>query len=175
MSKNQVRKTAHLPSSKVLAALGRMTINHGFLDTVLKGAVMTLAGLSSEEADDALQYEGSRAMREMTKKLAVSRLGKTNLATLKLAAILNRCARLTDKRNAYIHSLWIVTPGEPTQLFGTGMPAKAPSATEINELADDLFDISKELHVARNSGFLRAALVGVTSPKALKKLKSEVE
>jgi hypothetical protein len=172
MSENKVRKASHLPSSKVLAALGRMTINHGFLDTVLKGAVMGLAGLTSEEADDALEYEGSRAMREMAKKLAVGKFGKANLATLKLVAILNRSARLTAKRNEYVHSLWIVTPGEPTQLFGTGTPAKAPSANEINKLADDLFEVSKELHDARSKGFLRAALVGVTSPKALKALKN---
>ncbi|HTU64713.1 MAG TPA: hypothetical protein VMF52_02080 [Steroidobacteraceae bacterium] len=165
--------TLHMPSSKVLAALGRVTIRHSLLDLVLTGTIKVLAELTATEAQQALEYEGARSKRELIKKLAIARFGKTSQATLKLAAILNSCGKLTDKRNRYVHSLWTTGKGEAAKLWDGGGHQKAPTATQLNQLADDIYQVARDLNEARLKGFIFDAMQNAKGTQAVKKAKRD--
>jgi HAMP domain-containing protein len=77
-----------------------------------------------------------------------------------LEAILERAAKLTDKRNDLLHSLWAhesdgspVIRDEVTYIF-----KEIPSIDELEALAQSLAEITEELNHARRKGFLHEAL-----------------
>ena len=107
----------------------------------------------------------------MARKLATGRFGKTSKTTLQLVALLNKCGKLTDKRNEYVHSLWITNRGGRPLLLGGGKVPKAPSAAQLNKLAEEIFDAACELNKARLQGFLHEAMTGTVGAKKLKQIK----
>jgi len=166
----------HLPEdSELLAALGRVTIRHGFLDHVLKRTVKTLADLTIEEADRALARDGSASLRELIKKIAVQRLGKASTATLKLRALLGECERVTEYRNRVIHDLWArELDGEPL-LIGRDSSSRPPDGADLNKLADQIFAVAGQLNKARlDGGFLHAALKDARGLSMVNSVKSGV-
>lgn len=74
----------HLPEPDVLAALGEISVRHGFLDLILRRTIKTLAGITIAEVDKALSRTGAGEMRDLIERHAKRRLGKTHPAVLRL-------------------------------------------------------------------------------------------
>jgi hypothetical protein len=164
----------HVPDDeKLLAALGRVSIHHGFLDLILKRTVKTLANITPEEADRALAYAGSREVRELIRKLAVRRLGKASVAVLRLQALLSECERVTARRNRYIHDVWAQDWLDDPVLIGPHDQIPMPSTAEVNQLADEIFAVASKINAARlhSGGFLYDALQELTGPAAIAEAK----
>lgn len=152
----------HVPADeKLLAAVGRVSIRHGFLDLVLRRTVKILADITLEEADRALAHTGSRELRELIRKLAIRQLGKASVAVLKLQALLSECERVTARRNRYTHDVWSTDwlDSDPV-LVGPHDQIPMPSAAEVEQLADEIFAIAGKINAARLhvGGFLFDAL-----------------
>lgn len=159
---------------ELLAALGRVSIRHGFLDHILKHTIKTLSGLTIHEADSALAYDGSGALRDLVKKLATQKFGKASGVTLRLRAMLADCERLTGERNRLIHNLWArEMDGEPL-LLAAGSSVPVPSAGELNQLADEIFALAGTINTSRfEGGFLFDALKQKDGPQEIAELKKD--
>lgn len=142
----------------LLAALGEVTLRHEHLNHILKMTIKSLANLTVAEALDAAQYEGSRQLREWVRKLARKRLGASD-AHLKLAALMTRAERLTDRRNLLTHGLWAKElDGDPGVMGAPGELYPLPSLKELKALANDIAALTLEINAARLEGFLKSAL-----------------
>jgi hypothetical protein len=73
----------------VLAAVGKIALQHGQLDHVLRMTIKSLTGVSMKEALDATARQGSRELRERIRKLARRRLGE-GVGLVQLEANLER-------------------------------------------------------------------------------------
>jgi hypothetical protein len=149
----------HIPEdSNLLGALGLVSLRHAHLDYILRMTIKSVAGVSIGEALDATAFAGSRALRERIQKLARSRLGE-GPALLKLQAILERCRRVTDKRNEWIHSIWArEIDGDPMLRTTDHNWTAPPTAADLESLADEISRLTNELNAARLDGFLDDAL-----------------
>jgi hypothetical protein len=162
------------PTDKeLLAALGRVSIQHGFLDLILKRTVKTIAEITPKEADGALAYTGAREVREIIRKLARRRLGKASVAMLKLQALLTECDRVTVKRNRYTHDVWAQVLDRDPVLIGAHDQIPIPSPAEVNQLAEDIRAVAFAINAARlhAGGFLFDALESLTGSAAVDEAK----
>lgn len=152
----------HVPEDReLLAALGEISIRHGHLDHILKMMIRTFTEVTPQEAMDATARETSRYLRDCIKKLARSKLG-TGAALVRLEALLERCRRVTERRNTLIHVLCGVDEdGNPVaatddldiwELF--------PLLQDLNALSIDMQKLVGDLKKARSkSGFISLALL----------------
>lgn len=168
-----------VPSDQaLLAALGRVSIEHAFLDLVLRRTVKTLAGLTLKEADSALAYEGSASLRDLIRRLSAAKLGKASPAHLKLRALLAECKAVTEWRNELIHHNWVGMDDSSTGLLlrADGMFSLQPDATTVQRLADKIQAAAQQLNGARlGAGFLAVALHEREGAKMLAAVKNEDE
>lgn len=149
----------HLPEPDRLAALGEVSIRHGFLDLVLRRTIKTLAGVTIAEADKALARAGARELRELVERHAKRRLGKGHPDVLRLKAILRDCEDVTEQRNGLTHDLWAkFLDGDPVLYRHDGATTQMPPAVEIKALADRILALALALNEARLDGFLAEAL-----------------
>jgi hypothetical protein len=152
----------HVPEdTRLLAALGEISIRHGHLDHILKMMIRTFTEVTPQEAMDATARVGSWSLRDRVKKLARNKLGD-GAALVKLQALLERCSRMTDRRNALIHILCGEdTDGNPvaaTEDLAIWKPM--PSVPDLNALSTDLQKLIDDLKSARSkSGFITLALL----------------
>jgi|SRR5208283_503182 len=148
-----------LPQDKdVLAALGAVSVRHGQLEYILRMTVGTLVGVSQTEAFGATAKQGSQELRTRLLKLAKRRFGDGKPLVL-LQALLHRAELASQQRNELIHNLWAqVLDGDTVVLGREHKPSTAPSATELEILAEEIHSITFELIKARQEGFLRAAI-----------------
>ena len=132
--------TFHVPEDKaLLAAFGEVALRHEHLNHILRMTIKTLAKLRPQEALDATAYDGSRQLRERIRKLARPRLGEGE-ALLKLEAILERCRRVTERRNELTHGIWAKElDGEPNaERFGPKLVSAADSGRIESPCQPDL-------------------------------------
>jgi hypothetical protein len=149
----------HLPDAEVLAALGQISVRHGFLDLVLRRTIKTLAGITFTEADKALSRTGAAEMRDLVERHAKRRLGKAHPAVLQLKAILRDCEDATEQRNRLVHDPWAkFLDGDAVLYRHTGDTLPMPSAAELKALADRIHTLALQLNEARLEGFLAEAL-----------------
>jgi hypothetical protein len=150
-----------LPSDeKVLAAVGKIALRHGWLEDGLKMAVKSLTGVTPKEARLATKQLPSRELRRKVHQLARKRLGEGE-ALVRLDAILERARQATERRNALIHSLWAhELDGDPVmQTRGDDQFGPIPTLQELEATADEIADVAKDLRDARlDGGFLQHAL-----------------
>ena len=151
--------TFHVPEDKaLLAAFGEVALRHEHLNHILRMTIKTLARLRPHEAFDATAYDGSRQLRERIRKLARQRLGEGE-PLLKLEAILERCRRVTERRNELTHGIWAKElDGEPMRKGSDQNWYPLPTLDELKALANQIWLLSDELNTARLDGFLSAAL-----------------
>jgi hypothetical protein len=151
--------TFHVPDDKtLLAGFGEVALRHEHLSHILRMTIKTLARLRPQEALDATAYDGSRQLRERIRKLARRRLGESE-ALLKLEALLERCRRVTERRNELMHGIWAKElDGEPMRKGSDKKWYSLPTADELKALANEIWILSDELNTARLDGFLSAAL-----------------
>ena len=148
----------HVPDDKeLLAAFGEMALRHEHLNYILRMTIKTLAQLTPQEALDATVNEGSRQLRERIRKLARQRLGE-GPPLLKLQALMQRCQRITDKRNELVHSVWAKELDGEAQLRNADTSRPPPTRQELSDLSDEIRDLTTSLNQARLEGFLLEAL-----------------
>ena len=79
---------------------------------------------------------------------------------MRLEAILQRAAKVTDRRNHLLHTLWAhELDGAPVIRDADNHTFKAiPTPDELDAVASALAEIATELNMARLDGFLSEAL-----------------
>jgi hypothetical protein len=120
--------------------------------------VKSVVQLTSDEALDATAKQGSGELRQRVRRLAKQKLGE-GPALCRLDALLSRSRRATERRNDLLHGLWAVDIDRGREMLrhDDGW-RKTPESIELEQLADELFEIANELHIARFEGFLYQAL-----------------
>ncbi|MGE0467039.1 MAG: hypothetical protein AB7P44_11405 [Steroidobacteraceae bacterium] len=152
----------------MLAALGEVSIRHGFLDLILRRTIKTLANVTVVEVDKALARSGASEMRGMIERLAKRRLGKGHSAVLRLKAILFDCERASSKRNQFTHEPWAkFLDGDAVLYHHTGETLPMPTAAELRQLANEILRVATALNEARLQGFLMEALTEVENRSPL--------
>ena len=151
--------TFHVPTDRdLLAAIGEVALRHEHLNHILRMTIKTLARLDVAEALDATAYDSTSQLRERIKKLARQRLGEGE-PLLKLHALLERCKRSTERRNNLVHSVWGKELDEEPALRGSGEEWRPlPTTAELQDLAENLSQLTLQLNEARLEGFLHQAL-----------------
>jgi hypothetical protein len=149
----------HIPQDKdLLAAFGECALRHEHMNYILKMTIKSLADITIEEALAATKYEGSRQLRMRIKKLAKQKLGE-GTPLLKIQAIMNNCEQFTNKRNDFVHGLWVSElDGDAYVRDDFGNNRLLPTVQELTELADEIKKLTNELNVERLEGFLHQAL-----------------
>jgi len=158
----------HVPDDPtLLAELGRVSVLHSHLDYILKMTIRTLSGVSVHEVRDATTYESSSSLRERIKKLARQAIGE-GPALIKLQALMQRCKRATERRNALVHGIYAkdMDGGEPIMSDADWSWKSQPSLDELKELSSELETLTNEINNARFHGFLAEALLGKGSKRA---------
>jgi hypothetical protein len=153
--------TYHLPKDeRLLATIGTIALRHAQLDNALRMTVKDLAGVTKQEGLDATARQGSRELRERVRKLGRKRLGEGE-ALVRLDALLQRAARVTERRNQLLHSVW----GRDTDGRGDYFRAEdhsfqpAPEVKELEKLLIELTSLLADfLDAARSGGRLYEAL-----------------
>jgi hypothetical protein len=93
----------HVPEDpEWLKAFGRVSVVHTHLDHIMRMLIKSLANVTVEVALNATDTEGSAVLRDRIKKLAKQRLGE-GAALLGVQDIVERCRRVTERRNSLIH------------------------------------------------------------------------
>ena len=156
----------HVPADQaLLAAVGEVALRHEHLNYILRMTIKSLTGLRIDEAIDATSYDGTRQLRERIRKLAKQRLGEGE-PLLKLLAILERCRRVSDRRNEQIHSLWAKElDGEPMRTNSDNGWVPLSSTEDLLALAKETEALTTELNSARLDGFIFEALKKRPWPK----------
>ena len=150
--------------SALLAAYGELSLRHEHLTHILRMTIKTLARLEVTEALDATAYDGAAQLRDRIRTLARQRLGEGE-ALLKLQAILERCKRATEKRNALIHSVWgKELDGEPFRRANDHSWQPLPTVEELKVLGEELRALTVALNDARLQGFLAEAIAKRSLP-----------
>lgn len=146
--------------AELLKAAGRVALAHGQMEYVLRMTVKSLSGLSVQEALDATATMKMSELRERIKKLFKEKSCGESEKT-KLDALLNKCKRLSDKRNSLIHRPWAKDSNgkwvvkEEDHAWG-----QPPSIDELNQLATDIYNATVELNTARLYGFIKGVCSG---------------
>jgi hypothetical protein len=148
-----------IPQDKdLLAAFGEVALRHEHMNHILKMTIKSLADITMEEALAATKYESSRQLRQRIKKLAKQKLGEGS-PLLKIQAIINNCEQLTNKRNEFVHGLWVrELDGEAYVRDAFGENRLLPTVQELTELAKEIEELTKKLISAKSEGFLHQAL-----------------
>ena len=151
--------TFHVPDDKeLLAAFGEMALRHEHLNYILRMTIKTLAQLTTQEALDATTNEGSGKLRDRIRKLAQQRLGEGQ-PLLKLQALMERCQRVTDKRNELVHCVWAKELDGEAQLRNADHTSRPlPTRQELSDLSNEIRNLTNALNQARLDGFLSEAL-----------------
>src|SRR5471030_1869171 len=144
-----------LPTDQaILAELGKISLKHGHLDHMLKMLVVTFTGAAISDVLDATRYEGSRTLRERIRKLAKSKLGDGK-ALVQLQALLERCARASEKRNNLVHSLWGYELDNEHKIQSADHTWQSgPSMEDLKKLFNELDRLTQEIIFARLEDFL---------------------
>jgi hypothetical protein len=152
----------HVPENpEWLKAFGRVSVVHTHLDHVLRLMIKTLANVAAEVALSATESEGSAVLRDRIKKLAKQRLGE-GAALLKVQDTVERCRRVTQRRNDLIHSTiasdWLGVD-EEARMYRAGFPvAPLPTVKELESLEKEMGQLIAEIEQARLVGWLAEAL-----------------
>lgn len=149
----------HVPEDQeVLAAFGEVALRHEHMNHILRMTIKSLAGITPTEALAATKYESSRQLRDRIKVLARKALGE-GTALLKLQALVNRCEKLTERRNDLVHGLWVKElDGDAYVRDAYGNERPLPALAELKTLANEIEVYTRQLNLDRLEGFLSEAL-----------------
>src|SRR5262245_456582 len=137
------------------AALGRMAMAHTQLELILRYCVKSIAGLQVEEALDATEGMRLSDLRRRIQRLFAEKKPTEGEKT-QLDAILGRAKRLSEKRNDYLHRAWSQTQANRSIIKGSDHRwDEAPSVKDIDDVAEQILELSHQLNLARNGeGFI---------------------
>src|SRR3569833_64039 len=142
----------------LLEAAGRVALAHVQLELMLRMTLKTISGLSVKDALDATQNTKSWELRKLIVGLFKEKTAdKTR--RLELAAILGRCEKLSGKRNHLLHNAWAISHDGSIVAKGINHAwGQAATATDLNQLAQEIGNEVNALNQARLNGFIRTAL-----------------
>lgn len=161
--KGKLMAMAYMPvDAALLAAVGRVTIRHGFLDWTLNRTIKSLTWMSPEQADFILATEGSASLRRKIMHIAAAKFGKKSETYKALKKLIDRCESATNERNRLTHNIWVTVEGNAVLLDlqrRDKKPAPLPTAAVLDALAERIHALSAELNSVRSKdGFLATAL-----------------
>lgn len=161
----------HMPPADVLAALGEISIRHGYLDLVLRRTIKTLARITIEESDKAFSRTSAGELRDLIERHARERLGRSHPALHRLQALLYDCEEVTRQRNRHTHDPWAkFLDNDSVAVYRvTGEDLTLPSASELQALAQRIHVVAGKLNNARTQGFLGIALQDLDEAAMMKK------
>jgi len=149
----------NIPQDKdLLVAFGEVALRHELMNRILKMTIRTLKGITIEAALAETRFQGSKKLREQIIKLAKQKLGEGS-PLLKIQAIINNCEQLTNKRNEFVHGLWVSElDGDDYVRDAFGNNRSLPMVQELTELAKEIEKLTNKLNSERFEGFLHQAL-----------------
>jgi len=140
-----------------LAVVGSIAIKHAHLDHALQMVIMTLSGMTLDQALIATEYDGSRELRDQIRKLAKKRLGVEPHLLVK--DMLNRCKKATKKRNNLLHSIFAQQLDGDMRIRNSDQGwTEIPSFDWLSELNAEIHNLTIEVNTERRHGFIQRAL-----------------
>lgn len=138
----------------LLQELGGLAIAHTHLEQILRDTVDTLSSTSGSTNLGSTTRKGVSYLRKKTKRL-FKKLNPTVAEKSQLDALLEKAKILSEKRHAYMHRIWSLTPEGKSVLHQEGLHVEAaPSEAAIERLTSDLLALGKKITYARLHGFM---------------------
>ena len=133
-------KEHHRLNAPYERALGRLSIRFSLLHALLEQFSWKIWGLNERVGTiltkDLPTKHLVKKIRDSAELLAKDEIRK------KLLALLNRVEKVADKRNEFLHSIWIIRKGQPTFFLsrkrGRLVGPQAPSVEDINAFSRDI-------------------------------------
>ena len=138
----------------LIEALGRLAIAHTHLELILRYVVKTLSELSVNDALDATSGDSTSEVRRRIKKLFKEKKPVPSEET-QLDSLLGAARRLSEKRNAFLHSAWSQTEaGEIILKQEDHQWGPAPSKEQVDQITDQIMGLANKINDARLTGFI---------------------
>lgn len=149
----------------LLTAAGRVALAHGQLEQTLRMTFKTLSNLTVKQALDATAGMKNWELRNEASKLFKQHT-VDHVLRAKFRALIGECERLSEQRNTLIHNAWaIAEDGSIVVKSKSHRWTKAPSADDLNGLAEDISDLVIRLNEARLRGFIHEVTEEAFAPK----------
>lgn len=123
-------------------ALGQMSIRFSLLHSLLEELGWKVWGLNKRVGPiltkDLPTKQLVKKIRDSTKLFLDRDLSK------KLSTILNKVEDVADRRNEYLHSIWVISKGQPifiSRKRGTLLDRQAPTAEDITDLSRNIMNL----------------------------------
>ena len=134
-----------------------MAVAHGHLELVQKFLVRSLAGVSMIDALNSTEFERISDVQKTVKKLARSRQFPEHIM-VRLRSLLNKATSLSRKRNEFVHrAVQMNRQGQLVQKRDDHTWGPAPTLEDLDELSQEILQLSKEINQQRLRGFIRDA------------------
>lgn len=159
MKPTKIARQFHMPNDDQLRELGRVIVQHAFLDLVLSRTIKMLEQMSEDDANKTWGGVASAKLRKQVGKSAKNKLGADSPVLAPLHVLLEKAAEVSSVRNLYAHGQWKNRDGELSihdlrQLQYSSLP----SARDLHVLATRIREVADEIDTARNKGgYLRLA------------------
>lgn len=157
--------TPATPDGDLLTAIGELVVRHVHLDHMLKMTIKSLLGITVDEALQQLSRKGAMQLRQQIEKEAQRRFVDGS-ETAKLMDLLERCRDLSERRNYFAKSVYVMHLSEPhvgkIALFDTvdQVNRPLPSVANIRATIEAIDALVGEINHARLEGWLFEALEG---------------
>jgi hypothetical protein len=81
---------------------------------------------------------------------------------LKIQALMERCKRATEKRNALVHNIWAAELDGAPKIKAGNEWKPLPTMEQLSQLELELLSLTTELNIARLDGFIAEAMKKVS-------------
>jgi hypothetical protein len=147
------------------APVGRIAIRHGQLDQMLRMTLKSIDDITTEEAWSRTGRMTSGLLCQCVRKAAKAAIGEGD-AFMQIDALLIEAAGATEEINKIMHALWTFGEDGEHQNRPRGGPRQpAPTAFQLDVIANRLNAVAERLNHARRHGLLKEALEQRRSPK----------
>jgi hypothetical protein len=159
MKPTKIARQFHMPDDEQLRELGRVIVQHAFLDLVLSRTIKMLEQMSEDDANKTWGGVASAKLRKQLGKSAKGKLGASSPVLPLVNALLEKAAAVSSVRNLYAHGQWKNRDGELSiHDLRELQHAPLPSARDLKALASRIRGVADEIDAARNKGgYLRLA------------------
>lgn len=125
-------------------ALGKLSIRFSLLHLMLEEFGWKVWGLDSQVGSILTKDLPTKHLVKKIRDSADLFIDKKSVRK-EFLAILNRVEKVADRRNEFLHSIWLIRAGEPTLCIsrkrGPLLDQEAPSAEDINDLSRIIMNV----------------------------------
>jgi len=152
-----------VPEKELLALIGELVVCHVHLNHMLKMTIKSLLGITVDEALQQLSRKGPLQLRQQVEKAAVQEFGDGPV-TERLSELLERCRDVTDRRNYFAKSVYVMHLSEPHVGKVALLDAvdrgnrPLPSVTAVRETIQSIDTLIADINHARLEGWLYEAI-----------------